>query len=640
MTDDIYINALKKYFGYDSFRSIQLDIIKSISTGHDTLGLMPTGGGKSFTFQIPALLMEGVCIVVTPLVALMNDQVAHLKAKGIRAETVNSEMSRDEIIKVLDNAIYGAVKFLYISPERLGQQLFLYKLRHMQVCFLTIDEAHCISQWGYDFRPSYLRIGEIRKELPNIPVLALTATATPPVVTDIQEKLLFGQCGEEISNVFTMSFKRDNISYVVRQTEDKEAEIIHILKNVSGCAIVYTRSRSYTKAIAKRLEEAGISATFFHAGLDFAVKNQRQLDWQNGTVRVMVSTNAFGMGIDKSDVRLVIHADCPDSLEAYYQEAGRAGRDGSKSYAILLYNKRDHIKLCKSVNEVYPEKDYIRRVYDHLAYYFELAVESGQGARYEFNEDEFCFKFHHFPTFLHGALSILQNSGYIEYNNDPESHPRVKIIIGRDELYYVSNMTETENLVMTTLMRYYGSLFIDFVFINENFISRKIGITSQKLRVTLKQLSQRGILRYIPRRNVPVIIFTKQRIDSDRLIIKKEVYEDQKKRYEKRIASVIDYAESIDYCRQRMLLEYFGEKDANNCQHCDVCIAKGKQKKENTIEARKNILSILNDKKRHSLLELRKLELPGESLNIAIQELLDEEKIILDGPLVCMASST
>lgn len=636
MTDSIYIDTLKKYFGYNSFRSIQLDIIKSIATGHDTLGLMPTGGGKSVTFQVPALLMEGVCIIVTPLVALMNDQVDHLKAKGIQAETVNSEMSQDEIIKILDNAIYGAVKFLYISPERLGQQLFLTKLRYMKVCFLTIDEAHCISQWGYDFRPSYLRIGEIRKELPNIPVLALTATATPPVVTDIQEKLLFGQCSEKTANVFAMSFKRDNISYVVRQTEDKEKEIIHILRSVSGCAIVYTRSRRNTKAISNRLNEEGISSTFFHAGLDFAVKKQRQSDWQNGETRVMVSTNAFGMGIDKPNVRLVIHADCPDSLEAYYQEAGRAGRDGKKSYAILLYNKRDNIKLCKSVNEAFPEKDYIRRVYDHLSYFFELAVDSGHGAKYEFNEDEFCFKFHHFPTFLHGALSVLQNSGYIEYNNDPDSHPRVKITIGREDLYYISNMTEIENSVMTTLMRYYGSLFTDFVYINENFISRKTGITSQQLHVTLKQLSQRGILRYIPRRNVPVITFTKQRIDSERLIIRKEVYEDQKKRYEERIISVICYAESEDKCRQKMLLEYFGEKDSCNCQHCDVCIAKRKRKGRNTDDARKAILSILNDKKPHSLLELTKLELPEDSLNIAIEQLLNEEKIILKGPLVCI----
>lgn len=638
MADNIYIETLRRYFGYSSFRSIQLDIIKSIATGHDTLGLMPTGGGKSVTFQIPALTMEGVCIVVTPLIALMNDQVAHLKAKGIQAEAVNSEMSHDEISKILDNTIYGAVKFLYISPERLAQPFFLAKLHYMKVCFLTIDEAHCISQWGYDFRPSYLHIGEIRKLLPGIPVLALTATATPPVMKDIQEKLLFGLCGETETNVFVMSFKRDNISYVVRVTEDKESEITHILQSVEGCAIVYTRSRKKTKEIAKIISDAGISATYYHAGLDFAVKRQRQTDWQEGTTRVMVCTNAFGMGIDKPDVRLVIHADCPDSLEAYYQEAGRAGRDGNRSYAILLYNKSDNTKLCKSITESFPEKDYIRNVYDHLSYFFELAVDTGEGARYEFNEDQFCFRFRHFPTYLHGALSILQNAGYISYNQDPESHPRVKIILGREELYFITNMSNMENDVITTLMRYYGSLFTDFVFINENFIARKLGINSQQLNVTLKQLAQRGVIRYIPRRNIPIITFLKQRIDSHRLIINKDVYENQKQRYEERITSVIRYAESTDKCRQRLLLEYFGETNSPNCKHCDVCIATRKLEKQEIKSCKEAILAHLQDGKQHSLAELTKLSLAKEPLHEAIEQLLDDRLLILDGPLISIVT--
>lgn len=640
MEDAIYIETLKRYYGYDSFRGIQLDIIRSIAAGHDTLGLMPTGGGKSVTFQVPALTMEGVCIVVTPLIALMNDQVAHLKERGITAEAVNSEMSKDEIQKVLDNAVYGVVKFLYVSPERLAHPLFLAKLYYMKVCFITIDEAHCISQWGYDFRPSYLNIGAIREKLPHAPVLALTATATPPVMEDIQERLCFGKYQDDSPQVFTMTFKRDNISYVVRKTEDKDAEIAHILRCVEGSAIVYTRNREKTKLIAKELAELGFSATFFHAGLDFSIKNQRQKQWQTGETRVIVTTNAFGMGIDKPDVRLVIHADCPNSLEAYFQEAGRAGRDGKRSYAILLYNGRDFHKLNKGIGEAFPEKNYIRKVYDDLAYFFELAVDSGSGARYEFNEDKFCVIFRHYPTFLHGALSILQSAGYIEYNHDPDTHPRVQIMLRRDELYDIGNMSSMENTVLTTLMRYYGSLFVDLVYINENMIARKAGITEHQLHVTLKQLSQKRVIRYVPRRNVPLLMYLKQRVDSDRLVIKKEVYEEQKKRYEDRVEAVIEYAETDDVCRQKLLLAYFGQEDSENCQHCDVCIARKKIDKERMTEARKLITDVLRDNKPHAAYELKELALENNLLHEALETLIDDEVVTVDGSFVSLASQS
>ena len=456
-----YLSILRQYFGFSAFRGIQKEIVESIGSGHDTLGLMPTGGGKSITFQVPALAMEGVCLVITPLIALMKDQVQHLRDRGILASVIYSGMSHAEVLQVLDNAVYGGVKFLYVSPERLSSPLFIAKIRQMRICFITVDEAHCISQWGYDFRPSYLHIAEIRNILEpqedpalppkyTIPVLALTATATPQVVDDIQERLAFSE-----KRVVRMSFRRENLIYVVRHTDNKEAELIHILNSVQGSAIVYTRSRQNTKDVAKILSSNGISATFYHAGLDFAVKDQRQQDWQHDEVRVMVATNAFGMGIDKPDVRVVVHMDCPDSLEAYFQEAGRGGRDGNRAYAVLLYSRSDRRNLLTHVQSAFPEKDYIRKVYDDLSYFFQLALYDGEGARYEFNIERFCQVFKHFPTRLSGALSVLQRAGYIEYDSDPENHPRCQFLIPRDSLYQLHGLSENEDSVMTALLRIY-----------------------------------------------------------------------------------------------------------------------------------------------------------------------------------------
>lgn len=633
MKDSLYIETLRRYFGYDSFRSIQLDIVKSIASGHDTLGLMPTGGGKSIAFQVPALTMEGVCIVVTPLISLMNDQVEHLKERGIKAETINSSVSHREMLKILDNAIYGAVKFLYVSPERLSQKLFLAKLYYMKVCFVTIDEAHCISQWGYDFRPSYLTINKIREKLPDVPVLALTATATPQVVEDMMDKLDFGKYSEKEPQVFRMSFRRDNLSYVVRTTEDKIAEMIHIINSVPGCAIVYTRNREKTKKLAKLLCENGISAAYYHAGLDFAIKDKAQQRWQNNEVRVMVATNAFGMGIDKSDVRLVIHADCPDSLEAYFQEAGRAGRDGKRSYAVLLYNRADRANMLKHSTVAFPPKEYIRKVYDHLAYFFELAVESGEGARYEFNEEQFCARFRHFPAHLESALSILQNAGYIYYDHDPDNRPRAMILLSRESLYHLDNLSNDEDEILMAMMRHYGSLFSELTYVSIPTIALLSGIEEGRVYVTLKILSQRGVIRFVPRRNVPLIIYRQQRVPSDRLRIEKEVYEVLQERLVERIDAVLKYADSGE-CRQKMLMEYFGEKDVMPCGHCDVCIDNKQHDKSDTVmKAVERIMSLFADNKQHSVLELRNLGIPTDLLHDAIEIIREKEMLPPDALL-------
>ena len=570
--DNVYLRVLRQYFGYDSFRSIQLDIIRSIGGGHDTLGLMPTGGGKSITFQVPALAMEGVCLVVSPLVALMKDQVQHLKERGIKAEAIYTGVSHSDVQRILDNAIFGAVKFLYVSPERLSNKLFLAKLYYMKVCFITVDEAHCISQWGYDFRPSYLQINKLREMLGNVPVLALTATATKRVAEDIQEKLDFGKYNDMKPQVFTMSFRRKNLTYVVRNTEDKFREMMHIISSVKGSVIVYTRNREKTKECAEKICDEGVKATFYHAGLDSAIKEYRQEQWQNDEVRVMVATNAFGMGIDKPNVRLVIHMDCPDSLEAYFQEAGRAGRDGKRAYAVLLCNGSDVTTLSRRVTTAFPPKDYIRKVYDQLAYYFELAIDSGEGARYDFNEIEFCRRFKHYPTHLESALKILQNAGYLNVDLEPENRIRVMITVMRNELYEIRHLSKEEESVLSVLLRHYGTLFTDLTYIDKGLVERRARLGVDELHEVLKSLAQKRIIKYVPPRRLPAITYLMQRMDSDRLRITQNVYETMQERLRERISKVIEYMTNDNTCRERMLMEYFGEKTEEDCGHCDVCL--------------------------------------------------------------------
>ena len=631
-----YQLILKKYWGYDDFRGIQREIIESIGSGHDTLGLMPTGGGKSITFQVPALCSEGTCIVITPLIALMKDQVQHLRRRGIRAAAIYSGLSREEIITTLENCIFGGVTILYVSPERLSSELFRTKLRHMKVSFITVDEAHCISQWGYDFRPSYLQIADIRKDLPNVPVLALTATATPQVVEDIQNKL----APPDISltsyllpltsfNVFKMSFERKNLAYVVRQATDKREQLIHILESVKGCAIVYARSRRRTKEVAELLCEAGISATFYHAGLDTAVKDQRQRDWQEDKVRVMVATNAFGMGIDKPDVRVVIHIDCPDSLEAYFQEAGRAGRDGRKAYAVLLYNDADQRKLDKRISDTFPEKDYVRKVYEHLAFFYQVGVGSGYHATFEFNIDKFCHAFRHFPIQVDSALKILNRAGYIEYTEEQDNQARLMFTISRNELYKLEHSSPNEEKVITALLRNYGGLFVDYNFIDEGFIASQCDLQPQQLYMILKNLSQKHILHFIPQKKTPYVRYLQRREDTENVQLPPVVYEERKEQFRERIEAMIAYATNDHVCRSRQLLRYFGETDSHDCHQCDVCLSHPHNQVSeplNSAEAHA-ILELLADGKPHHITELRDIQLPTEPLNVALEYLLREEHI-------------
>lgn len=619
MSPDI-LDILHQYWGYDDFRGIQREIIESIDAGKDTLGLMPTGGGKSLTFQVPALKKEGTCIVITPLIALMKDQVQHLKAKGIKAAAIYSGMKRSEIVSTLENCIFGGVKLLYVSPERLSSEIFQVKLRHMRVSFVTVDEAHCISQWGYDFRPAYLQIGNIRKLKPDVPVLALTATATPQVIDDIQEKLAFKK-----KNVFRMSFERKNLTYVVRKTDDKPSELVHILKHVNGSAIVYVRSRRRCREIAELLSGQDIRATFYHAGLEHSTRDERQKEWQQDKKRVMVATNAFGMGIDKPDVRTVIHFDCPDSIEAYFQEAGRAGRDGKRAYAVLLWNGSDVTKLNRRIDENFPPKDYINKVYNELAYFFGIGLGSGAGHTFTFDIGKFCVTYHLFPVPVDAALLLLDSAGYLHYETDPDSAARVHILLKRNDLYMLDSLSGSDEAVMTTLLRNYGGLFADYQYIDESIIAAQAQLTRDQCYQTLKSLSKRNIIHYIPQRKMPYITLIRDR--EEEVFLPKSVYEDRKEQYIKRIEAMTAYAGNDEVCRSQQLLRYFGEEDVEECGHCDVCLA-GKEKPM-TLEnpTVKMILALLSDKRSHPLREVASIDAPQGEISRAVDFLMAEEKI-------------
>ncbi|MGN0281306.1 MAG: ATP-dependent DNA helicase RecQ [Prevotella sp.] len=588
-----YHDILRKYWHYDDFRGIQLDIIKSIGEGHDTLGLMPTGGGKSITFQVPALAMEGVCIVITPLIALMKDQVDNLRKRGIRAAAIYTGISRDNIIAILENCIFGAYRLLYVSPERLSSDIFLKKICHAKVSFITVDEAHCITQWGYDFRPSYLNIAKFRQLFPDAPVLALTATATPDVVDDIQRQLSFRK-----KKVFRMSFLRPNLTYMVYRPVNRMNDIVKLLKGMDGSAIVYVSTRKNAKEVSEHLNKNGISATFYHAGLDSIDKNKRQTEWKRGNIRTMVATNAFGMGIDKPDVRLVIHHECPTSIEAYFQEAGRAGRDGEKSYSILLFDNHDKTRLQKKLQNSFPDKEYIRKVYDDIAYYFQIAVGDGFNCRFEFNIQQFCFNFHHYPVQVIAAISILEQAGYLEYSEDDDNMSRVKFRLQRDELYRLRNNSPKEDLLVEKLLRTYGGLFVDYMFIDETFLAEQLGMERNMVYFLLKELSHKNILNYIPRKSIPHIRYTQRREDSSRIIIPTSVYETRLKKAIERTKAVIAYAEDNGTCRSKLLLKYFGETVNKNCQMCDVCLSnKPKAQNEQWLETFTHVREFLKDKK-------------------------------------------
>ncbi|WP_167611811.1 RecQ family ATP-dependent DNA helicase [Maribellus sediminis] len=557
---------LIKHWGYPDFRPLQLEIIQSVKEGKDTLGLMPTGGGKSITFQVFSLSKPGICIVVTPLIALMKDQVENLNKKGIKALAVHSGMSPREIKLTLDNAVWGSYKFLYVSPERLNSERFLERLKQMEINLLTIDEAHCISQWGYDFRPSYLNIVEVRKFLPDVPVLALTATATPKVVDDIQEKLAFKE-----KNQLSVSFQRDNLSYLVRQVEDKDGYLLKTLNRVKGSGIIYVRSRKATREIADELRKNKISADYYHAGLSNLVRSVRQDDWVKGKTRVIVATNAFGMGIDKPDVRFVIHLTPPDSLEAYYQEAGRAGRDGKKSAAVLLYNNTDRVKLKKHISVAFPEIANIKRIYEALCNYLQVAIGYGKGMTYEFSLQSFAQAFKFQQAMVYNSLKILQREGFLEFTEEVDNPSRIYFVVSRDELYKFQVANANYDNFIKLVLRSYTGLFSGYVRIDEELLGKRAGIDGDAVYNYLKHLRKSNVIDYVPRSRTPFIYFSKERIAIDRLKISKENYDIRKKDFAERIDAVIHYAGSSDTCRSQILLAYFGEDDAAPCGTCDVC---------------------------------------------------------------------
>lgn len=627
-----YQEILKQYWGYDSFRDLQEEIITSIGEGKDTLGLMPTGGGKSITFQVPALAQEGICIVITPLIALMKDQVQNLRKREIKALAIYSGMTRQEILTALENCIFGNYKFLYISPERLDTEIFRTKLRSMKVSMITVDESHCISQWGYDFRPAYLKIAEIRELLPEVPVLALTATATPEVVTDIQARLKFRE-----GNVFRMSFERKNLAYIVRKTDNKTKELLYILQRISGSAIIYVRNRRRTKEITELLMNEGITADFYHAGLDNAVKDLRQKRWQSGEVRVIVATNAFGMGIDKPDVRIVLHLDLPDSPEAYFQEAGRAGRDGEKAYAVILYSKSDKTTLHKRVVDTFPDKEYILNVYEHLQYYYQMAMGDGFQCIREFNLEEFCRKFKYFPVPVDSALKILTQAGYLEYTDEQDNSSRILFTIRRDELYKLREMGKEAEALIQSILRSYTGVFTDYAYISEESLAVRTGLTRQQIYNILVTLTKRRIVDYIPRKKTPYIIYTRERLELRFLHIPPSVYEERKARYEARIKAMEEYVTTENICRSRMLLRYFGEKNEHNCGQCDVCLSKratDNLSEESYEEVKRQILDLLSHSPLTPAETADQIKAEKEDIGQVIRYLLDEGELKMqDGML-------
>lgn len=620
-----YKQILARYWGYTAFRPLQPEIVKSVAAGRDTLGLMPTGGGKSITFQVYSLSVPGLCIVITPLIALMKDQVQNLQRKGIKALSIHSGMTSYEIKITLDNAVWGDYKFLYISPERLNSSVFMERLKRMDVNLVTVDEAHCISQWGYDFRPSYLNIIRIREILPQVTFLALTATATPGVVKDIQEKL-----GFKTPNVLQKSFFRENLSYRVRLREDKMGYLLDTLRRVKGSGIVYVRNRKGTGEIARELRKHGISADHYHAGLGNALRNMKQDEWLAGKTRVIVCTNAFGMGIDKPDVRFVIHAEPPDSLEAYFQEAGRAGRDGKKAAAVLLFNQADETRLKKMVTVAFPEIPIIKKVYQALCNYFQIAVGFGKGQVYEFSLQGFAQAFKIQQGVVYNSLKILQRQGILEFTEEVDSPSRLYFTVSRDELYKFQVANASLDGFIKLILRSYTGVFNGYVAIDEALLAKRAGIGQDEVYHFLKHLRKSRIIDYVPRSRTPYIYFSKERIAAERLQISREHYEFRKRDYSERIQAVIRYATSKTTCRSRMLLEYFGEKESRDCGSCDVC--QSRNELEVTAfefsEIRRQIGKILETPCSYEAL-LLKLKGNQEKMRQAVKWLIDNEDILL-----------
>lgn len=610
---------LKKYWGYDGFRPLQDDIIKSVLDGRDTLGLMPTGGGKSITFQVPTMAMDGLAVVVTPIISLMKDQVDNLIARRIKATYLHAGLTMAEVKRTYEKCMYGNCKFLYISPERLASQSFLDRLKHMPVCLIVVDEAHCISQWGYDFRPSFLNIASVRKLFPDVPVLALTATATPAVVHDIMERLEFRQ-----PNVFSKSFARNNLSYVVRHTHEKLAELVHILQRVPGTAIVYVRSRKRSKLISDHLNANGIPADYYHAGLSHEEKEDKQNKWKNDECRVVVATNAFGMGIDKPDVRLVVHIDMPNSLEEYYQEAGRAGRDGKKSYVVLLVADTDSRTLHRHVTDSFPEKDFLRSIYERACNFIHVPLGEGYDRQYDFNFNLFCRTFNLPVLPTHSALNILTRSGYIDFIEEVDTQSRVMILADKSELYDLHTVTPGADQVLQALLRMYTGLFADYVFINEDVISYRTGIDQETIYTSLLEFTRMHVLHYIPRKRTPFIYFPTSREEPKYLRFPKSVYEDLRERMKERVEAVLDYTSPHVRCREAALLTYFGEPDHEDCGHCDACIDRRQRSNHTANDVQEGILYMTQVKPRTFKEIADTLSFPKDEIHEMLSFLVDE----------------
>ena len=622
MTRDIK-EILKTYWGYDDFRSLQEEIIRSVLDGKDTLALMPTGGGKSLTYQVSGLAMEGVCLVVTPLIALMKDQVEDLKNRGIPAEAIYTGMRRDRVESIINKCIYDTVKFLYVSPERLYSERFREKLRLMNVCLITVDEAHCISQWGYDFRPPYLRIAEVREFFPGVATLALTATATPEVVEDIQKQLHFST-----PNVLSKSFRRENISYVIRDTEAKPLELFNILSKVQGGAIVYVRTRLKASSIAAFLNKSGIKSDFYHAGLSSAQRARRQEAWKSGKVPVVVATNAFGMGIDKADVRVVVHYDVPDSPEAYFQEAGRAGRDGKRAYAVLLSSRAALGGLQKRIDDAFPPKDYILRVYEALANYYQLGEGEGQGRAFEFNLKLFARNFKLNEARVMSAISILEVAGFLGYTTDINSRSRVMFTVLRDRLYEFETGDPLLERLMVLLMRNYAGIFVQDAYVDEGFLADQLDVTRKVLYDAFISLAKRKIIRYVPGDVKPYIVYYQPRLPLSYITIGREAYENRKELFVTKIGAMARYIRDDETCRQLLLMEYFGQKEEKPCGICDVCIGKKKRlHREERKSLEERILQVLVKQNTNIRELVRQLGEDEEVVVGQVRKLLDEGKI-------------
>ena len=632
--DEKIYEVLHRYWGFSEFRPMQAEIIRSVMAGRDTLALMPTGGGKSLTYQVPALAGEGLCIVVTPLIALMKDQVDRLRARRIPATAIHSGMSPRQIDIALDNCVYGDMKFLYVAPERLATEAFRLRVVRMNVQLLAVDEAHCISQWGYDFRPSYLRIAELREKLPGVPVLALTASATQLVADDIMRHLHFAE-----PHVLRSSFARPNLSYSVRRTDDKNGQLLRLVQNVAGSGIVYMRTREGTEQIASLLRDEGIAATAYHGGLPHAERTLRQEEWIAGKVRIMVATNAFGMGIDKPDVRFVVHYAMCDSLESYYQEAGRAGRDGKRAYALLLVASDDSDRIARRFKQEFPPLDQVKDIYEQVCSYLQIGIGDGAGASFLFNLHDFCARRHLYSGTVASALKLLQQNGYLTLTDAQENPARIMFCISRDDLYKLRVQRDDLDHFIRTLLRLYNGVFTEFRPIDEGEIATWSGYTVPKVKELLKRLWQLRVIRYIPSNRSPILFFNEQRLPRADLYIAPETYRRRQELMLERFERMIAYAANEQECRSAMLQAYFGESDPEPCGVCDLCLARRRAEKrqesrpapdENPADAglEERLLQMLAA----SPLDPRTLaaKLPGSPEQIAqtLRRLLDAGKII------------